>query len=250
MAERAQDELQRQAEEVEARKSVLNDYSAGACGKHVTVYCWSSTVPGSERWQQAEHLGASLVRRGFGIVTGGYCGSMEAISKGAREARAEAGIVGTPAKPHGAQPHSWKAEASFAEGVSPVRGVLVPGQFPDRVLCGNAYLTESVDTASLLARLDVLSSLTRYYIALPGTLGTLTEIAIIWSLAVLHKKDAATPVILLFRDPWEAAMTSLQATLALPAAHMAALRYVDSVEECVAIIEQDYTAQMNAERTK
>jgi predicted Rossmann-fold nucleotide-binding protein len=229
-------------QDVEKYKEVLNDYSAGACGKHVTVYCWSRTDPGTERWAIAESLGRQLAAEGFGIVTGGYCGSMEAVAKGAREATCSPGSTTTPKPiPVG---HVERHEQPVAENQVPVRGVLVPGQFPDRVLVGNPFNTESVDTASLMRRLDVLSALTRYYIALPGTLGTLTEIAVIWSLALLHKQGAPLPVILLWRDPWEAAMKGLEQALKLPNENMVLLRYVDSPEECVRIISEDYATEM------
>ncbi len=226
-------------QEVESAKKVLNDYSAKACGKHVTVYCWSSTATDSERWQQAQTLGAALAAKGFGIVTGGYCGSMEAVSKGARESSPASGAETTPAKP---LPGAFPTSTHAAHDV-PVRGILVPGQFPDRVLKGNDYVTESIATPSLMSRLDVLSALTRYYVALPGTLGTLTEISIIWSLSVLHKRGAPKPLIICFRDPWQRALEGVGAALAIPQEHMAAITYVDTIEECVALIEADYAAE-------
>lgn len=226
----------------EARKEVLNDYSAAACGKHVTVYCWSRTEAGSARWQQAEDLGRALAQRGFGLVTGGYCGSMEAVSKGAREAALPPSVTTTAPKPPPPELPVQTARDADAAPVA-VQGILVPGQFPDRVLEGNRYLTQSVDTTTLVHRLDILSRLTRYYIALPGTLGTLTEIAIIWSLSVLHKRGAAKPVILLFRDPWEAALVGLGKALEIPQDHMDAVRYVDSVDEAVAVIAADWEQQ-------
>jgi predicted Rossmann-fold nucleotide-binding protein len=224
---------------------VLNDFSADACGRHVTVYCWSRTEPGSDRWVQAETLGAQLAQRGFGMVTGGYCGSMEAVSKGSREAVVAAAGLKTPAKaiPDG---HPLTEHAATDDAHVTVRGILVPGQFPDRVLVGNPFLTDSVDTPTLPKRLDVLSSQTRYYVALPGTLGTLTEICMIWSLSVLHKQGAAKPVILCFRDPWEKALAPMAPVLGIPDEHMAALTFVDTVEECVAIIVADYAATATA----
>lgn len=229
---------QQQQQQQQVQRTNLNDYGIAACGKHVTVYCWSSTEAGSERWVQAETLGRMLGERGFGVVTGGYCGSMEAVSKGAREATSapEAKTIGKPAP----QPASVQAEP--ADNGVDVRGILVPGQFPDRVLVGNRYLTQSHDARNMLDRLDTLSALTRYYVALPGTLGTLTEIAIIWSLSVLHKAGEERPLILLFRDPWEKAMVDMGRALQLPEAHMAALQYVDTVEECVERINADYEA--------
>jgi predicted Rossmann-fold nucleotide-binding protein len=236
----------------------LNDYSAAKCGKHVTVYCWSGSTPGSERWATAEALGTSLAELGFGIVTGGYCGSMEAVSKGAvvgannraGDAAAAGGYVTTQPTPFDklatcsglrSTTHTVPARAPTAADVA-VRGILVPGQFPDRVMGGNAFLSESIDARNLLHRLDILSSLTRYYVVLPGTLGTLTELMIIWSLSILHRKGAERPVVLCWRNPWEPVVRAAMQGLDVPVEQLEALRFVDSVEECVQIIDEDYKA--------
>lgn len=244
------------------QRTGLNDYSAARCGKHVTVYCWSNSVVGTERWAVAERLGSALASRGWGVVTGGYCGSMEAVSKGAAltaprpdtPVSPQAVALGETGHSAGCQIERFARAAtttttndslaadsavSQVSGVA-VRGVLVPGQFPDRALKGNAFLTESMDARNMPHRLDVLSSLTRYYIVLPGTLGTLTELAIIWSLSVLHPRGLERPVILCWRDPWEGLVRNMCGALGIPADYESAIRYVDSVDESIALIEADY----------
>lgn len=54
-----------------------------------------------------------------------------------------------------------------------VVGVVVSGIFPDRVKEGNKYLTVQHDSTSMMHRIEQLTSLSRYYVILPGTLGTL-----------------------------------------------------------------------------
>lgn len=53
-------------------------------GKFKIVIFGSSTcLPESTSYSEAEDLGHALAKSGFGVVTGGYGGTMEAVSKGA-----------------------------------------------------------------------------------------------------------------------------------------------------------------------
>ena len=49
----------------------------------VVVFGSSSCKQGSAEYAEAELLGCLLGKNGFDVVTGGYSGTMEAISKGA-----------------------------------------------------------------------------------------------------------------------------------------------------------------------
>jgi predicted Rossmann-fold nucleotide-binding protein len=244
----------------------LNDYSATTCGKHVTVYCWSRSEPGSDRWIQAETLGSELAKRGFGVTTGGYGGSMAAVSRGARM-EIHRSFPSSPAMPYNAAPSGdrilkvqtfhevTEIDGQTAPKSSPntsqsesvvVRGILVPGQFPDRMLIGNKYLTEAVDSRSMLHRLDLLSSLTRYYVVLPGTLGTLTELVLVWQNSALHAKGLDRPVILAFRDPWEQVVKSCCSLLEISKDFEEAIQFVDTPQEAAEKILADYNERIAA----
>ena len=250
--------------EPEPVRTGLNDYSAKACGLAATVYCWSRSTPDSERWIQAEKLGHELAKIGCSVINGGYSGSMTAVSKGARlcaehrnnDAHAQAYPV-SPLKDYKnvssgdvikkIETDTYKVDhvegAPVAKDIS-VRGILVPGQFPDRVSQGNAYLTEAVDSRSMLHRLDLLSSLSRYYVVLPGTLGTLTELVIIWQNSVLHPKGKDRPLILCFRDPWEKVVKFSCEALGISKDFEDAIQYVDTPEEAAAKILADWNTEM------
>lgn len=239
-------------ENVKNNNGGINDYTAKTCGKHVTIYGWSSTEEGSDKWKQADGLGEALAKKGYGVVTGGYGGSMAAVSKGAAEATPAEGTQMT----RGAQPRrtellNAKTRKIAAAGKVAVRGVLVPNLFPDRHAEGNAHLNEHIDTAGLVPRLKLLTKLTRYYIALPGTLGTLTELALIWNLASVQQavKPEATadekgtvPVIIAFRAPWESLLKSVGESLGIPEEHMKLIKFVDSVDEVVTQIDADWNS--------
>lgn len=256
--------------EHEPVRTGLNDYSTTKCGKHVTVYCWSRSQPGSDRWTQAEELGHELAKRGFGVLTGGYGGSMEAVSKGARmchDPRNTSPATSepvTPAMPYASAPAGdviLKVESEQYAKIKEidgrpvahdviVRGILVPGQFPDRCLTGNKYLSESVDSRSMLHRLDLLSSLTRYYVVLPGTMGTLVELCVIWQNCVLHPKGRDRPVIFCFRQPWEGVIKHCCGALGIQKEFEEAIQYIDTPEECAEKILADYTAVQAQEEAK
>lgn len=55
----------------------------------VVIFGSSACLPGSVEYGTASLLGELLGQAGIGIVNGGYSGTMEAVSKGARAAGAE-----------------------------------------------------------------------------------------------------------------------------------------------------------------
>ncbi|KPI83637.1 ribosomal protein L32-like protein [Leptomonas seymouri] len=192
----------------------------------VAVFGWSRTQHGTPQWQQAEDCGRLAAEKGFTVYTGGYCGSMEAVSKGAREAR-DAAAPGSPA-------------ASIE-----VVGVVVSGLFPDRALEGNKYLTEICDSTSMLNRIEQLTSHSRYFLILPGTLGTLQELVTIWVQKVIHPSGLPRPVIVAFRDPWEQCCKGIVETLDIPPEQRTAVRYVDSPEEAIELMLKDAKGEID-----
>ena len=52
---------------------------------HVTVYGSSKVRPGDNDYETAVEVGRKLAEAGYAVMTGGYYGVMEAISKGANE---------------------------------------------------------------------------------------------------------------------------------------------------------------------
>jgi predicted Rossmann-fold nucleotide-binding protein len=78
-------------------------------------------------------------------------------------------------------------------------------------------------------------------VAFAGTLGTLTEAAIIWNMALLAPlANEERPMILLYREPWQALMQTIAVALKLGPDVLSCLRYIDTAEEAVDIIAEDY----------
>jgi uncharacterized protein (TIGR00730 family) len=133
----------------------------------VCVFCGSST-PSDVRYEDAARaLGALIARRGVDLVYG-------------------AGSVGLMGE---------LADAALGQG-GRVIGVIPAGLFSREV--GHAGLTELHEVASMHERKQLMYDLSDAFIALPGGLGTLEELAEVttWSQLGLHSK----PVVLLDVD--------------------------------------------------
>ena len=112
----------------------------------ITVFGSSRSAPGSPAYETARALGAALAKAGFAIATGGYGGTMEAASRGAREAGGK--VIGVTAE----------------EFSSPA----------------NQWVEEEIRVSTWRERLMKLVELGAGYVALPGGTGTLVELAVVW----------------------------------------------------------------------
>jgi uncharacterized protein (TIGR00730 family) len=143
----------------------------------VCVFCGSSTPPDLRYAGAARALGTLIARRGIGLVYG-------------------AGSVGLMGE---------LADAALGAG-GRVTGVIPVGLFAREV--GHTGLTELRETGSMHERKQIMYDLSDAFIALPGGLGTLEELAEVttWSQLGLHRK----PIVLLDVDAfWEPLVTQL-----------------------------------------
>jgi hypothetical protein len=134
--------------------------------KRVTIFGSSQTRPGDPAYAQALHLGELLGKAGCTVLTGGYIGTMEAVSRGAAEAGGH--VIGVTCE----DIERWR----------PVKA--------------NAWVQEEWSCPTLLARLERLIDGCEAALALPGGPGTLTEIALTWNL-LLTKSITPRPLILI-----------------------------------------------------
>jgi uncharacterized protein (TIGR00730 family) len=126
----------------------------------VTVFGGSSPKPGQPAYEQAQMLGHLLGQAGHTVLTGGYIGTMEAVSRGAAEAGAH--VIGVTCS----EIENWRP-------VHPNRWVIEEQRF-----------------ATLHERLHALMTGCDAAIALPGGPGTLAEIAYTWNHLII---DAISP---------------------------------------------------------
>ena len=78
----------------------------------VTVFGGARTIPGDSLYAEAYELGSLLAKAGHSVLTGGYIGTMEAVSRGAAEAGGH--VIGITcdeiARWRPVSPHPWVLE--------------------------------------------------------------------------------------------------------------------------------------------
>lgn len=137
--------------------------------ERITVFGGSQPRPGDDAYAQAEELGRLIGLAGFTVLTGGYIGTMEAVSKGAREAGGF--VIGVTCE----EIEEWR----------PVKP--------------NQWINEELRHPTLRERLSVLIDECDAAIVLPGGIGTLAELAQMWS-QVQVGAIRAKPIILVGAD--------------------------------------------------
>lgn len=147
----------------------------------------SRTEPGDTYYEAARICGRLLAESGHRVATGGYAGTMEAVSVGARE----------------------------ADGA--VLGITAPPVFLDRP-GANPYVTEELPEPTLTTRIGSLVEQTDGAIALWGSLGTATELLVAWNLAyVAQFSSVARKPIIAVGEPWVTLVPHLESTLSTQA---------------------------------
>lgn len=128
----------------------------------VTVFGSSVGSAGEADYDDAVELGRLLAEAGYAVATGGYDGLMEAVSAGAGDAGGS------------------------------VTGVTAPDVFPHRPT-PNRWVQVHVRAASLTERIHELADISDASIALPGSIGTFTELMVAWNLAFVARFSDKPP---------------------------------------------------------
>ncbi len=170
----------------------------------VAVFGASDVGPGDPTYEIGLRCGRLLADSGFAVATGGYAGLMEAVSRGAREADGR------------------------------VIGVTVPSVFIDRD-GGNPHLTEETRAESLLERIHELAEGSSASIALPGSLGTATELLAAWNLAYVTRYGNSEPKpVVAVGEPWATLVPLLAGTLGTDGSLVTLVSTVEEAVEAVA----------------
>jgi uncharacterized protein (TIGR00725 family) len=137
----------------------------------VSVFGGSQPKEGETAYIVALELGRLLAERGHTVLTGGYIGTMEAVSRGAHEAGGH--VIGVTCE----EIERW------------------------RPIGANRWVKEEVKKVTLIDRLHTLIHESEAALALPGGAGTLAEVSMMWNLMTvesLHRR----PLILIGRG-WQ-----------------------------------------------
>ncbi|MGA9970368.1 MAG: LOG family protein [Candidatus Acidiferrales bacterium] len=130
--------------------------------KIVTVFGSSRPHPGEAQYSVAQELGGELARQKSIVCSGGYAGTMEAVSRGAKESGGH--TIGIAA-------NFFKARA-------------------------NQFIDEEIRTKTWQDRLFALIDRGDAFIACPGGTGTLVELAIVWEMLNKHVVSGKPLVVL------------------------------------------------------
>ncbi len=174
---------------------------------NITVFGGSYPQPGSAAYQQAYELGKLLARSGHAVLTGGYVGTMEAVSQGASEAGGH--VIGVTCD----EIERWRNTKA------------------------NHWVVEERHFVTMQERLDELVHACDAAIALPGGPGTLTEIALSWNLMIV---DAMPPKpLILIGEGWKNTLSTFMAELDayIPEKHRTYLLYAADVHEAVNLLD-------------
>ncbi len=150
---------------------------------NITVFGGSQPQPGSPAYVQAYELGKLLASAGHTVLTGGYMGTMEAVSRGANEAGGH--VVGVTC----ADIEAWRGARA------------------------NAWVKEERRFTTLQERLNELIQACDAAIALPGGPGTLAEIALTWNLMIVD--SIPRKPLILVGDGWKNVLETFQREFAL-----------------------------------
>ncbi len=170
--------------------------------KIITVFGSSRSTEGDADYQEARELGRLLAQSGFTICSGGFGGSMEAVSRGARE------------------------------GGGQTIGVTV--DVFQRT--GNAWLDDEIRTETIFHRIEHMVTIASGFVALRGGAGTLAELSLTMNLLYIRALEPR-PLILLGPD-WKALMDVFFERLHSAPAERALLTYAATPSEAAALLAE------------
>ncbi len=181
-------------------------------GPCVSIFGSAREKPGRDDYKLAEEIAYLLTKKGFGIITGGGPGVMEAANKGAHFA--------------GGRSVGLNINLPFEQ---------IPNSFidPDKL----------IDFDHFFVRKVMFMKYAQGYIVLPGGFGTLDEmfeaITLIQTQKLVH-----FPIVLVDRDYWKGLVQWIEERLLaegkISPEDMEIFQLVDSPEEAVGVIEEFY----------
>ena len=175
----------------------------------VTVFGGSQPKPGETAYVQAFDLGKLLGSAGYTVLTGGYMGTMEAVSR-------------------------WAAESGGR-----VIGITCDEIETWRQAKPNPWVQEEIRYPSLRQRLYALIDKCDAAIALPGGVGTLAEISAMWSQMQVFASQPR-PLILV-GEGWRIMMADFYQKLNvyIPDQTRSLLTFAEDIESAFASLEKD-----------
>ena len=174
---------------------------------NISVFGGSQPKEGDSAYIEAMELGSLLAQRGHTVLTGGYIGTMEAVSRGAYEAGGH--VIGVTCE----DIENWRKVAP------------------------NQWVKEERRKKTLNERLQVLIQDCDAALALPGGAGTLTEVALMWNLIIVESRHRS-PLILIGRG-WQSTFDQFFKDFDgyMSASQKGMLQFADDIKTAVLLLE-------------
>jgi len=173
---------------------------------NITVFGGAQPLPDSPAYEEARLLGELLAQRGHTVLTGGYIGVMEAVSRGAHEAGGH--VIGVTCE----DIENW------------------------RKVKANVWVKEERRKKTLIERLQALIEGCDAAIALPGGAGTLAEISLMWNLMIVESLPRR-PLILI-GGGWQSTFDQFHASFEtyMPMHQRDQLQFAEDVKTAVEML--------------
>ncbi len=184
-------------EEVDSK--LLNESSNAY--RVISVFGGSTPQQGSPAYKEAYDVGRLLAERGFAVATGGYSGTMSAVSQGAAEAGGH--VIGVTSEQ--------------IEQFRPLRP--------------NQWVQEEIRFQTLQERLIHLVRHNNGVIVLQGGIGTLSEMALAWS--YLQVGEISPRPLSLLGDFWRKIVTNFIDPQYVRPEHFQLLHLANSPQDAV-----------------
>jgi hypothetical protein len=155
--------------------------------KVISVFGSSAPKPGSEPYETARTVGRLLAEAGLVVQTGGYSGVMSAASQGAHEAGGH--VIGVTS----AQIEQFRPAPA------------------------NQWVVQEIKHATLRQRLLYLVDNCDGVIVMPGGIGTLSELALIWSFVQVG--ELSPRPIIAVGELWQRTLTAFMDDLYITEAY-------------------------------
>ena len=175
----------------------------------VAVFGSASALEDQDLYALAYQLGKLLAEDGHTVMTGGYCGTMEAASRGAVEAGGH--TIGVT---------SEEIEAFRPGGP-------------------NAWVKEVIPSVTLGDRIAILTRQADAFIALPGGVGTLVEVAMAYNLIAIGAIRVQHLIVIGegWKQTFDAFFKSQSASV--NASTRAILQFAADAQSAVALLKQE-----------
>ena len=190
----------------------------GKIGPCVSIFGSARTKPENQYYQLAEEIAYKLTQKGYGVITGGGPGIMEAANKGAHKG--------------GGMSVGLNIELPHEQYSNPYIDV-------DKLISFDYFFVRKV----------MFMKYAQGFIVLPGGFGTMDELFEALTL-IQTRKVAAFPVILVGKDYWGGLMEWIKSSLLykennINEIDLELLSLVDTADEAVIHIEKFYSKYLH-----